>query len=57
VVIKIFFALLVVCTTAVAAVCLAIHLRVKRHLQQKEMDAQVHRVLDEAAESAKEPTP
>ncbi|MDR3749379.1 MAG: hypothetical protein P4M04_14740 [Acidobacteriota bacterium] len=53
-VIKIFFALLVLGTVAVVAVCLAIHLRVKRHLRQEEMDAQVRSVLDEAAQSTTE---
>jgi len=54
VVIKIFFTLLVLCTIAVVAVCLAIHLRVKRHLRQEEMDAQVRSVLDEAAQNTTE---
>jgi hypothetical protein len=34
VVIKVFFTVLVLCTVAVVAVILAIHFRVKRHLQQ-----------------------
>ena len=53
-VIKIFFALLVVCTVAVVAVSVAIHLRVKRHLRQEQMDAQVRSVIDEAAQSTTE---
>ena len=51
VVIKVFFTVLVLCTAAIAIVCLAIHLRVKRHLQQEQIDAQVRSVIDEAAES------
>lgn len=35
VVIRIFFAVLVLCTVAVAAVILAVHFRVKRHLEAK----------------------
>ena len=35
VVIKIFFAVLVLCTVAVAAVVLAVHFRVQRHLQEQ----------------------
>jgi len=35
VVIKIFFAVLVLCTLAVVAVILAVHFRVKRHLQEQ----------------------
>jgi hypothetical protein len=34
VVIKVFFAVLVLCTLAVVAVILAVHFRVKRHLQE-----------------------
>ncbi|MGC2108822.1 MAG: hypothetical protein WA655_04850 [Candidatus Korobacteraceae bacterium] len=34
-VIKVFFAVLVLCTTAVVAVILAIHFRVKRHLREE----------------------
>jgi len=34
VVIKVFFAVLVLCTVAVVAVILAIHFRVKRHLSE-----------------------
>ena len=34
-VIKIFFAVLVLCTLAVVAVILAVHFRVKRHLQEQ----------------------
>ena len=52
--IKLLFVLLVLGTVAVAAVCLAIHLRVKRHLRQEEMDAQVRAVIEEAAESTVE---
>jgi hypothetical protein len=36
VVIKIFFTALVLCTVAVVAVCLGVHLRVKRHLRQQQ---------------------
>jgi len=53
-VIKVFFAVLVVCTAAIAAVCLAIHFRVKRHLCQEEMEAQVRAVIEDAAESTAE---
>ena len=53
-VIKLLFVLLVLGTVAIAAVCLAIHLRVKRHLRQEEMDAQVRAVIEEAAESTAE---
>jgi hypothetical protein len=35
VVIKVFFAVLVLCTVAVVAVILAVHFRVKRHLQKQ----------------------
>jgi len=35
VVIKVFFAVLVLCTVAVVAVVLAIHFRVKRHLREE----------------------
>jgi hypothetical protein len=48
------FVLLVLGTVAIAAVCLAIHLRVKRHLRQEEMDAQVRAVIEDAAESTAE---
>jgi hypothetical protein len=51
VVIKVFFTLLVLCTAAIVVVCLAIHFRVKRHLRQEQIDAQVRSVIDEAAES------
>jgi hypothetical protein len=51
VVIKLFFVLLVLCTLAIVGVCLAIHLRVKRHLRQEEMDAQVRAVVEDAAQS------
>ncbi|MGB8770334.1 MAG: hypothetical protein WCC92_11995 [Candidatus Korobacteraceae bacterium] len=55
--IKLFFALLVLCTAALVIVGLAIHFRVKRHLRQKQMDAQVRAVIEGAAEStAKEKT-
>ena len=53
-VIKVFFVLLVLGTIAITAVCLAIHLRVKRHLRQEQMDAQVRAVLEDAAESVTE---
>lgn len=50
--IKVFFILLMMCTAAIAAVCLAIHFRVKRHLRQEQMEAQVRAVIEDAAESA-----
>jgi Flp pilus assembly protein TadG len=50
-VIKLFFALLVLCTAALVIVALAIHLRVKRHLRQAQMDAQVRAVIEDAADS------
>jgi hypothetical protein len=54
VVIKLFFALLVLCTAALVIVALAIHFRVKRHLRQEQMDAQVRAVIEGAAESTTE---
>jgi hypothetical protein len=54
VVIKLFFLLLVLCTVAIAAVCLAIHFRVKRHLRQDEIEAQVRPLIEDAAESVAE---
>lgn len=55
--IKLFFALLVLCNAALVIVALAIHLLVKRHLRQEQMDAQVRAVIEDAAEStAKEKT-
>jgi hypothetical protein len=51
VVIRLFFALLVLCTAALVIVALAIHFRVKRHLRQEQMDAQVRAVIEDAAES------
>jgi len=54
VVIKLFFVLLVLGTFAIAAVCLAVHFRVKRHLRQEEMEAQVRTIIEDAAESAVE---
>lgn len=53
-VIKLFFLLLVLCTSAIAGVCLAIHFRVKRHLRQEEMEAQVRAVIEDAAETVAE---
>ena len=53
-VIKVLFALLIVCTAALTTVCLAIHFRVKRHLRQEEMDAQVRSTLEEAATTTAE---
>jgi hypothetical protein len=50
-VIKLFFALLVLCTAALVIVALAIHFRVKRHLRQEQMDAQVRAVIEDASES------
>ncbi len=52
--IKSLFVLLVLGTVAIAAVCLAIYLRIKRHLRQEEMDAQVRAVIEDAAESTAE---
>ena len=52
--IKLLFLLLVVGTVAVVGVCLALHLRVKRHLRQEQIDAQVRAVIEEAAESTAE---
>ena len=49
--IKLFFAVLVLCTAALVVVALAIHLRVKRHLRQEQMDAQVRAVIEDATES------
>ncbi len=49
--IKLFFALLVLCTAALVIVALAIHFRVKRHLRQEQMDAQVRAVIEDAADS------
>ena len=49
--IKLFFALLVLCTAALVIVALAIHFRVKRHLRQEQMDAQVRAVIEDATES------
>ena len=49
--IKLFFAVLVLCTAALVIVALAIHLRVKRHLRQEQMDAQVRAVIEDATES------
>lgn len=53
-VIKLFFALLVLCTAALVIVGLAIHFRVKRHLRQEQMDAQVRAAIEGAAESTTE---
>jgi len=50
-VIKLFFALLVLCTAALVIVALAIHFRVKRHLRREQMEAQVRAVIEDAAES------
>ena len=52
--IKVFFVLLILCTAAIAAVCLAIHFRIKRHLRQEQMVAQVRAVVEDAAESVTE---
>jgi hypothetical protein len=54
VVIKVFFSVLVLCTAAVVAVVLAIHFRVKRHLRQEHIDAQVRPVIEDAARDAVE---
>jgi hypothetical protein len=54
VVIKILFGLLVLCTAALVAVGIAVLLRVRRHLTQEHIDAQVRSTLDEAAEKAAE---
>ena len=55
-VIQLFFALLLVCTAVLVIVALAIHFRVKRHLRQEQMDAQVRAVIEGAAESTEEKT-
>jgi len=54
VVIKLFFGLLVLGTTAIVAVCVAVHLRFKRHLRQGQMDAAVRAVIEEATQTAAE---
>jgi hypothetical protein len=51
---KLFFALLVLCTAVLVIVALAIHFRVKRHLRQEQMDAQVRAVVEDAAGSTTE---
>lgn len=53
-VIKVLFVLLVLCTAALMAVGIAMLLRVRRHLKQEHMDAQIRSTLDEAAEKATE---
>ena len=53
-VIKVLFVLLVVCTAALVAVCIALLLRVRRHLKQEQMDAQARSTLEEVAEKAAE---
>ena len=55
--IKLFFALLVLCTAALVIVALAIHFRVKRHLRQEQMDAQVRAAIEGAAESTSQEKP
>jgi NADH:ubiquinone oxidoreductase subunit K len=52
VVIKVLFVLLIVCTAALMAVGVAILVRVRRHLKQELIDAQVRSALDEATEKA-----
>ncbi len=49
--IKVFFALLVLCTIAVVAVILAIHFRVRRHLRQQSIDSPAQPVVADVAES------
>jgi hypothetical protein len=56
VVIKVLFGLAILCTAALATVGMAIHLRVKRHLQQERMDAQVRSTIEEAISSQEEKT-
>ena len=51
-IVKVLFLLLIVCTAAMVAVGISVHLRVRRHLRQEEMDAQVRSTLAEAAEKA-----
>jgi hypothetical protein len=51
VVIKVFFAVLVLCTAAVVAVILAVHFRVKRHLQEQTVAAADSRPASEPAEA------
>ena len=53
-VIKLFFALLVLCTVALVIVGVAFYFRVKRHLRQEQMDAQVRATIEGAAESTTE---
>jgi hypothetical protein len=53
-VIKVLFVLLVMCTAALVAVGIAVVLRVRRHLKQEHIDAQVRSTLDEADEKAAE---
>jgi len=48
VVIRILFVLLVVCTTALVAVGIAVLLRVRRHLKQEALDAQTRPRLDDS---------
>ncbi len=52
--IKLFFALLVLCTAALVIVALAIHFRVKRHLRQEQMEAQVRAAIEDAVDSTTE---
>jgi hypothetical protein len=52
VVIRVFFSLLLLGTVSVVAVILAVHFRVKRHLRQEHIDAQVRPVIEGAAEDA-----
>jgi hypothetical protein len=47
VVIKVLFVLLVLCTTALVAVGIALLLRVKRHLKQEQLDAQARSAGEE----------
>jgi hypothetical protein len=40
------------CTGAIVAVILAIYFRIKRHLRQEHIDAQVRTVIENATEAA-----
>jgi len=51
---KVLFVLLALCTAALVAVGIAILLRVRRHLKQEHIDAQVRSTLDEAVEKTAE---
>jgi hypothetical protein len=54
VVIEVLFVLSITCVVALISVGIAIHFRVKRHLRQDQIDAQVRSTIEEAAENAAE---